>query len=1023
MSYNYKLSLVLTVFAFGTSLGILITLFPHMAFAAPGDLIWQQTGASIPPNSTDGNNSNSEFTAVDAEDNAVYTATTNSLFFGTTINSVGLQVWSPDGALVTSRYIRGPVYNAVYQIQYNSSTNQLEVFRDDGTIEIRDPSTLAFISSSASSPLCGVNLGNVGPCLVSDSQNWRSAYRFWGTDAQEIDHATHTGPLYTGGLWPGILESGNAEVYPPTWAWNVTLSNPAWDAFMLPAPTIENDPHDGIEAVSMPPSTEQAQLSTPGYIYIVGADYSVTATGVGSEVGWIEKRELPAICTGWGLCWNLALLNASPSSPVTSGSSITLNWSATQNVIGFKPSQGFQQTPFSSCTLTSSNPSEWAGGTFLGSGQQSVIVTTTTTFSGTCTNYAGEIVPLSPVTIVVTTPPAPDLTAGATAASSSVNPNQPTPFSATVYNQGSATASNFPNAIQIANSNESATLSYVNTGTVTSLAAGASTPISGSYTFSSPGTYNVRACSNTDTSGNTVIAESNTSNNCGPWTTITVTGVSVSCSVSPSSGNTTTSFTWTATASGGSGSYTYSWSGNGVPNGYTNQKVLNTYKTPGTSTFTVPSGVTELLVQAWGGGGAGGDGGDYAEPPVGGGGGGGGGFAESLVSVTPGQNITVVVGGGGAMGSYVGDNGGNGGYSSFVAPSVTTTGLGGDGGQGAAAAAAYTDTAGGTGGGALANQIRTLGQNGSSGLDTLFTPGGNGGNGGGNGGGQGGAGANNGNNGIAGVGIQPGGGGGGGGGICGPASTNPYGTPYSCIGASGAPGEVIVSSVVPNSIIATYNASGTYNVTVTVTDSSGSQTSASCVNSGGGNGITVYPAYPPPTVLLSNNGPVISGQKASLTWSSTNTNYPGSYCVGTGFGGNGQKLSTSGTTSTLPLTTDTSYSITCSNPGGSAIANTSVVVIQPSVSIIANPDRVSSASGGGTSTISWNASDVNSCTVTRSDSVTPFASGLATNGSLTGSKNASSITQQTIFKITCRTSGSPVSAQTIVNILPVFQQF
>ena len=57
--------------------------------------------------------------------------------------------------------------------------------------------------------------------------------------------------------------------------------------------------------------------------------------------------------------------------------------------------------------------------------------------------------------------------------------------------------------------------------------------------------------------------------------------------------------------------------------------------------WTVPVGVTQLWVEAWGGGGGGG-------PTTGGAGGGGGGYSRRLVPVNPGDQLTVTVGSGGA---------------------------------------------------------------------------------------------------------------------------------------------------------------------------------------------------------------------------------------------------------------------------------------------------------------------------------------------------------------------------------------
>jgi hypothetical protein len=75
-------------------------------------------------------------------------------------------------------------------------------------------------------------------------------------------------------------------------------------------------------------------------------------------------------------------------------------------------------------------------------------------------------------------------------------------------------------------------------------------------------------------------------------------------------------------------------------------------KTPGTSTFTVPSCVTSITVEAWGGGGKGSTGtsdGEYA-------GGGGGAYARSVLTVVPGQTYDIFVGAGSTTTSAGGDS-------------------------------------------------------------------------------------------------------------------------------------------------------------------------------------------------------------------------------------------------------------------------------------------------------------------------------------------------------------------------------
>ena len=91
---------------------------------------------------------------------------------------------------------------------------------------------------------------------------------------------------------------------------------------------------------------------------------------------------------------------------------------------------------------------------------------------------------------------------------------------------------------------------------------------------------------------------------------------------------------------------------------------------------------------------------------------------------------------------------------------------------------------------------------------------------------------------------------------------------------------------------------------------------------------------------------------------------------------------------------------------------TTVTVLQPTISISANPGRVQV---GTDSTISWDASQVASCAVTRN--------GVAWGTGLSSSGIFDTVTGQTKYEITCQTNGSPVSESVIVNILTFLQEF
>ena len=102
-----------------------------------------------------------------------------------------------------------------------------------------------------------------------------------------------------------------------------------------------------------------------------------------------------------------------------------------------------------------------------------------------------------------------------------------------------------------------------------------------------------------------------------------------------------------------------------------------------TSTCTVPAGVTQITIAAWGGGGGGGFGGGGFG---GGAGGGGGGYCGQAFTVTPGETLNIEVGVGGAGGysdaTMVNYANGQNGTSSKVESSTNSIGVIASGGGG-----------------------------------------------------------------------------------------------------------------------------------------------------------------------------------------------------------------------------------------------------------------------------------------------------------------------------------------------------
>jgi hypothetical protein len=158
-----------------------------------------------------------------------------------------------------------------------------------------------------------------------------------------------------------------------------------------------------------------------------------------------------------------------------------------------------------------------------------------------------------------------------------------------------------------------------------------------------------------------------------------------------------------------------------------------TYNTPGTYSFVVPAGVTGIIFSCYGAQGGRGAGGLGPAPPVGA----LGGRSTCTIATTPGETLTITVGGQGGAASGVtgGAAGSNGGASGG------TGGVGGTGGGGGGGASDVRQ-----GGTALANRVCVGAGGGGSGGSSSTNAGGAGGTGGGA----------SGSNGTAGGGVSPG---------------------------------------------------------------------------------------------------------------------------------------------------------------------------------------------------------------------------------------------------------------------------
>ena len=139
-----------------------------------------------------------------------------------------------------------------------------------------------------------------------------------------------------------------------------------------------------------------------------------------------------------------------------------------------------------------------------------------------------------------------------------------------------------------------------------------------------------------------------------------------------------------AKASATSWDLTWATSGGGGGGG-----TVTTYSTPGTYSYTIPAGATQLRVMLWGAGGGGGSGARNATTGVRSGGGGGGGgsfyaFTVAASTITSPVTVVVAAGGAGAAAQTVNGTAGNNGTTQATLTSfgdfITQNGVGGTGG-------------------------------------------------------------------------------------------------------------------------------------------------------------------------------------------------------------------------------------------------------------------------------------------------------------------------------------------------------
>jgi len=160
-----------------------------------------------------------------------------------------------------------------------------------------------------------------------------------------------------------------------------------------------------------------------------------------------------------------------------------------------------------------------------------------------------------------------------------------------------------------------------------------------------------------------------------------------------------------------------------------------------------------------------------------------------------------------------------------------------------------------------------------------------------------------------------------------------------------------------------------------------------------------------PTVTLSASPTNVSaGNYSTLTWSSTNA----TSCTASNYWSGSKPLSGSGYTQTLYE--NSSFTLTCSGPGGTASA-TAVVTVeeeeqpQPYLYMSASPVSIGS---GSSSTLYWSSENVTSCTASGDWSGSKVVNGSQTTGAVTSNKT---------YTLTCTGPYGTVNSSALVNVI------
>ncbi len=224
--------------------------------------------------------------------------------------------------------------------------------------------------------------------------------------------------------------------------------------------------------------------------------------------------------------------------------------------------------------------------------------------------------------------------------------------------------------------------------------------------------------------------------------------------------------------------------------------------------------------------------------------------------------------------------------------------------------------------------------------------------------------------------------------------------PTSCIASGDWSGAKTASGSQSTGILSTVK---TYSYTLACTNAGGTGSATASV------AVSATPPPPPakPTITLSANPSTINaGGSSTISWSATNA--PTS-CTASGDWSGTKTASGSQSTGTLSTVKTYTYTLSCSNSGGTTTGSVALVVVpvKPTVTISLSPGTINS---GGTSTISWSATNApTSCTASGDWTGSKAASGSQSTGTVSAGNSKT-------YTLTCTNTGGSASASTTLSV-------